>query len=457
MKMKRSVLVRTLALGVASLLLLSTIAYAAVTGSAYVVLKDAVLDALTVRNATGQISMTTTLNGVVKESEKTLAVYDGDGNYLTYNYNSANTNTFDFDGYNSFTYSANGLQIYPCYFENSEAKWYYAYTHDPDEIYYTTGVFATFTEADRDSARMRFVELLVDALVGNLKNNITMTTDGDVRHITGTLTEAQLPELAKAGLDMLAEQSANYTSYVYEADSLRFDGDTVTWSETYINRSEKTVTVYSQPIHWATEEETQKLYSGEYYNKDGTDYLGYWGWNETEDGRVYVYTADREVVSENTTPVTAADFADRDPLERPLEKITLNSVSADAYVDEDGNLTSAKLNASITTTDIFGEISEIEFAMDASFTNIGTSTPVCPIAGAQALLTEDYMTEHFGTKYCGVYFNLLPDGSINPDSVTTTYPGETELGGVSGTYPYPLVTDKVDASSPIAVTVGIEY
>ena len=38
------------------------------------------------------------------------------------------------------------------------------------------------------------------------------------------------------------------------------------------------------------------------------------------------------------------------------------------------------------------------------------------------------MKTHFGTEYAGVYFTLQADGSINPGSVTTTFPGEMGRG-----------------------------
>jgi hypothetical protein len=66
----------------------------------------------------------------------------------------------------------------------------------------------------------------------------------------------------------------------------------------------------------------------------------------------------------------------------------------------------------------------IEITANAQFSDIGTSNPICPIPGAEIVMTSEAMKERFDVEYAFLYFTLNPDGSVNVDSITTTYPRE---------------------------------
>jgi len=203
--MKKSVKARVLALVVASLLLCGALTVAAVVGSPYETLKNAVLDALAYDNVTVEVQAVVTVNGEFYERQKMSSVYGSDS-YLYY--------TFDKNGDpDGYFYQSKALNISRSYLGADGTQWYEGYIHRQDSDYYRTSSFAVLTPEDRNSARLRFMELAVDALVGDLKNNITMSSSGGTRLIQGTLTESQVPELAKAGIDVLVEESGSREYY----------------------------------------------------------------------------------------------------------------------------------------------------------------------------------------------------------------------------------------------------
>ena len=329
--MRKNVTVRIACLVVALVVLGGAVAFAAAMGSPYETLKRAMLDAVTYRNATTEGMTTISINGVVQEVSGAYTVC-GDSSSLSY--------YFDENGArNSFRYFANGLSVSQSYMAEDGTKWYSAYVSpqyaEYSYIYNNTGMFAIFSAADRDSARMRFMELVIDALVGDLKNNVTMTSENGVRLVQGTLTENQVPELVKAGIDMLVEQSSMY---------------------------------YSQRVD--------------------------------------------------------VSYDDADPLDIPMKSIKIDFVHGEAEIDMNGNLLKINLYASASITTIFDDINVMEFNADVSFSDIGTSNAECPIPGVQQLLTADYAKTRFGSEHIMLYFTVNQDGSIDADSVTSTYPGE---------------------------------
>ena len=418
--MKKSVIVRVFCLIVAAAALSGAMAVAAINGSPYETLKRAALDALTYRNATVESSMTLTVNGALETAEKAHSI-SGDDGFMGWQ--------FDKNGNpGGYTFSSNGLSINPGYTAEDGTQWYFANVSPRNEYdsYWRGGGFARFSPEDRDSTEMRFVELLADTLIGDLKNNITMSAGDGVRVIRGTLTESQIPELAKAGIDMLAEQSAGYYG---SSRDVSFDGRDYVYEQINIQRDKKTATVWKQTVRLMTAEEKQDLENGTFYEKDlGSNWYGL----TDIDGITYVCTGYAAIVDEYTVPAVRADFEDRDPLEIPMASITVNYVNGEAEIDNDGNLRTLKGNATITCTDIFGDINVVEFNIEARISDIGSSNPACPIPGAEQLLTSDFVKDNFGGEYMGLYFTLNADGSINEDSITTTFPGELDKYGYYG-------------------------
>jgi hypothetical protein len=176
-------------------------------GSPYEILKEAVLDAITYRNATIEMESAVSVNGELHEHSKDFIV-NGDNGSLNYDY--------DKDGniINCY-YDSKSLNISRGYLSSDGTQWYNAYV--PYNIYdnnYYSNKFSMIYPEDRDSAQVRFLEVVADALVGDLKNNITMSSSDGVRLIQGTLVESQIPEIVKAGIDMIIEQQGAYSSTV---------------------------------------------------------------------------------------------------------------------------------------------------------------------------------------------------------------------------------------------------
>ena len=406
--MIKNVKVRVLALIIASVMLGGALMVAAIMGSPYEILKKAVLDALTYRNVTTESQFTVRINGEIYEERKLYNI-NSDNSFLSYDYDE-NGNP------ENFRYSNKTLEIYRNYVDDDGTLWYMA-TVRPDygynNVYTGDGLFNTLNPEERDSAMMRFLEMVADALVGNLKNNITMSTDGGVRHIQGTLTESQVPEIIKAGIDVLIEQSGN--NWRYSDREYDFDGQNYLYENSRIYGKTKTAYVYKQPVRIMTDYEME---TWDFKEQWGTSYIG---------GYTYVNTAPNELVNEYTGPVTREDFEDMgDPFDFPIESLTINYLHGEAKVDDNGNLLSFDVNATVTIVNIFGEINVVELSGNERFTDIGTSKAVCPIPGAEQLLTPEYIADNFGINYNygAVYFTLNEDGSIDINSVTTTYPGQ---------------------------------
>ena len=409
--MKKSVKIRAFSLILAAVLLGGALTVAAVMGSPYETLKKAVLNAAYYSNVTTETWATVTVNGEVCESQKSFTA-NGENSYLSYN--------FDENGdFNGYYYNSSALTINRDYVGMDGTQWYSAYVREHyDDYYHSSNIlFSPFASEDRDSARMRFAELLVDALVGDLKNNFTMSSSGGIRNIQATLTESQIPELAKAGIDVLVEQSNSY----YNWREYIANGEYI-FEQISINGGIKTVTVYKQSGRLMSAEEQKAWDNGTYYDLYGNDYYEIlW-----VDGACYVADSPRKMADSYTAPATREDYDKTDPLNMPMQSLTINYLSGEAEVDEQDNLVALDMYAKVTVISVLGDTNVVEFDVGVRFSEIGTSEVACPIPGATQLLTPDYMKANFGREYGNVYFTLNEDGSINIGSVTTTYPGESE-------------------------------
>ncbi|MCL2163839.1 MAG: hypothetical protein FWH55_05455 [Oscillospiraceae bacterium] len=409
--MKKSVKIRVFSLIVASVVLCGAVTVAALAGSPYETLKNAMLDAITYRNATMESHMTMSINGFVEEEQRAYEI-NGDDGFLRYN--------FDDEGNRSgYNYTGKSLNINPTYKSLDGVQWYYASVHSSRDYYsYGGSSFSTISPDERDSAEMRFMELLLDLMVGDLKNNITMTSEDGVRIIRGSLTESQVPELVKAGIDVAIEQSGSYYS---DRRDVSFDGVEYVYEDVRINRGRKTISTWKQAVRPMTAEEEEAWESGSNY--DYRRGIEYWG-TINKNGKEFILESAPEFINEYEAPITRDDFDGYDVLEVPMKNIVINYIHGEAEVDQYGNLLRVEVTAAVSVTNIFDETDVIDFNASAHFTDIGTSDPVCPIPGAAQLLTPDYMKTHFDNEYISVYFTLNDDGSINEDSVTTAYPGE---------------------------------
>ena len=454
--MKRKLSVRMLCLTIALIILSGAIVYAAVMGSPYEIAKNAAIDALLYENATYVGEVRTSINGVQQTMEKIHYIYGHDG-YITYFFD----NNGNYDGYSYTSY--NGLYLYARGLHEQEngGKWSHAYVYPIDQgdyPYRYTRTFGGLSPDDRDSAELRFVELLVDALVGDLKNNITMSTVDGIRIIRGTLTENQVPELVKAGIDVLIEQQG---SYYYDWRDVSFDGSDYIRETISISDGMKTVITYKRGLRPMTQEEEDAWNSGYNYHYANGLVDEYWGetyWN----GSYYINTGAEEQIGKYTVPAVKEDYGDGAIWNIPMSSLVINYVHGEAEVDARGNLLSVRINGSATVENIFGDIHVIEVDASLQISDIGTSNPECPIPGAAQVLTYENMKTRFGSNisYITLYFDLNQDGSIDADSITTTYPGEIDKESFADPFNIPvpipvpeLVEIYVDDDTPVVVPV----
>ena len=412
--MKKSVKVRMICLIVAAVVLGGAVTAAAFMGSPYETMKTALLDAATYRNVTIESRISMSVNGVWTEKSRSYGI-QGDDSSLSYYYDESGNAS-------GFNYSSGSLYIYPSVLDaKSGTQWYYAQVN-PRNDYNVSRVngLAMFSPEDRTSAQMRFIELLADVLIGDLKNNITMTSENGIRHISGTLTGSQVPELVKAGIDVLIEQSGDY--YNGNQRDVSFDGETYIFEQINIERGIKTVRLWKQTVEAMNEEDRIAWEYGTYYSTSRE----YNDWGVTYIGILpYIRTGPQEIIDEYTVPASRADYGNsNDPMDMPMKSFVIDYIRGEAEVDADGNLLYLNANGAATVTNIFDDVSVIEVNAVISFSDIGTSNPTCPVPGAARLFTGDFMNDKFGIGNIGAYFKLNDDGSIDEDSITTTNPWE---------------------------------
>jgi len=197
--MKRSIKVRVVALCTAAAILTGALAVSAVGGTPYEVLKNAVINAFMQENFTMEAEVTLRQNGQVIEHQRNRMVQDG-----THQLNE----TFFSDRATSFNYESDRLRMHNIFVGSDEEQWFSVReVHDHDHRWDNR----ILTPEVRHSAQFRFAELLIDLAVGDLKNNIHMENIDGYRRITGSVTQSQLPELLRLGIDMMVEQNLRWS------------------------------------------------------------------------------------------------------------------------------------------------------------------------------------------------------------------------------------------------------
>jgi len=319
--MRKKIKARLVCLIVAGVMLVGAVTVAAIEGSPYETLKRAALTALTNENFTVQGEMTISLNGEVYETQRIHYVQTE-----TCFADLARVRRAVEDG---FFFSTENLEIYPVL--QMTELWYAARTTRGNHF---RGAGLLSAE-ELDTARFRFMELMIDLMVGDLKNNMFMSSSDGVRRVSGAISHSQLPEIVRLGIYMAIEEN----------------------------------------LRW--------------YDED-------FGVRE--------------------------DF--RHPMDIPVQNVTVNRISGNADIDAEGNLLYISVYANITTMDVFGGSNVIQLSAVLNFSDIGTSVVESPIEGAVELFTSEFMYERFGRRYITVYFTRNADGSVNRESITTTWPAQ---------------------------------
>ncbi|MCL2527021.1 MAG: hypothetical protein FWE42_01285 [Defluviitaleaceae bacterium] len=199
--MKKRFSTRVICLLAALAMLTSALMVSAINGSPYETFKNAVLDAIFYDNVTIEGEFAFTIDGEVHESS-----------WLIFQIGEDSTLSIDREEspwrgesrYNT-TYTTQNLNIHSSLLSVDGTQWYsIRRTHTPRNN--TSPGYELFGQAGRDSNQLRLVELLVDLFVGDLKNNLTISSNGDMRRVSGAITESQLPEIVRLLIDIGIEE-----------------------------------------------------------------------------------------------------------------------------------------------------------------------------------------------------------------------------------------------------------
>ena len=200
---KRKMPARMICFIVAATVLTGTLAVSAFNGSPYETLKNAIFDTLMLDNFTFEGGIALTVDGEIYADEPLSAIW-GNGRELSYYESHFTFNTNFPDPNRRMSVSTVG--------HVDDTPWYYVRTWS-----YSSSIGSPsgngnpiLSPAERHSTEFRLAELAIDLVVGDLKNNFTLTDQGNgIRRIQGAVTGHQLPEIVRMFIDLRMEEDFN--------------------------------------------------------------------------------------------------------------------------------------------------------------------------------------------------------------------------------------------------------
>jgi len=230
--MKKRVSMRAICLLVAVAILVGALTVSAVNGSPYENLKNAVINAIFYDNVTVDLTATLWIDGVEHE-HAWLNLQQGHKSRVTTDYIHSpimhqvdeELQPFVQDVFTLITYETEGVHISRWFVMPDGTQWFQA--NRRTNRFYSSGGFATsigyeiFGPAGRASNQLRLTELVVDLLVGDLKNNFMMETHGDIRRISGAITESQLPEFVRVIIDIAIDEHQRWVDDYLEPEDFQ--------------------------------------------------------------------------------------------------------------------------------------------------------------------------------------------------------------------------------------------
>jgi len=214
--MKKQAPVRIICLAIAAIMLAGALTVSAINGSPYENLKNAAINALFYDNATVELDITLWVNGEEQE-HAWLFVQQGDTSRLLLDRVHSPImhqvdeafRPFVQEIFTTMEYYTDDLRITRWSVMPDGTQWYQASRQGRD---FSTSVGQElFGPAGRASNQLRLAELAVDLLVGDLKNNLTIESYGDIRRIRGAITERQLPEFVRVLIDIGIDEQLRWT------------------------------------------------------------------------------------------------------------------------------------------------------------------------------------------------------------------------------------------------------
>ena len=226
--MRKRISARVICLFVAVVVLAGALTVSAINGSPYENLKNAAINALFYENVTQEIELILRIDGEVMERVRTVQQLDYD-RVLTID-KSENAWIREIDeelrpfveealqniryvspelNISGPTITMDGNMWYRVNHRGGEGTWFSSRT----DISQSNAIgYTLFGTAGRNSNYLRLTELVIDLVVGDLKNNLTMSSYGDIRRISGAINESQLPEIARVLIDMAVEEQLRFAN-----------------------------------------------------------------------------------------------------------------------------------------------------------------------------------------------------------------------------------------------------
>ena len=225
--MRKRFSTRLICLAIAAIMLTGTIAVAAINGSAYEALKTSIFDAMFFDNFTAELEVGILIDGQVYDrhlaivyiTEDAVLQFDSiSGPYVaTDEFFTNNLGMPDNSLINSIFLEADGLTMRRTHtitsagnvlLENGRSQcgeiWYDVRWISP--YHNRVRSFATgLGISDRNGSHMRLLELGLDMLIGDLRNNVVSTNYGDMQRISGAVSGNQLPEFVNILLEIFVE------------------------------------------------------------------------------------------------------------------------------------------------------------------------------------------------------------------------------------------------------------
>jgi len=223
--MKKRISTRVICLLVAVLVLAGALTVSAINGSPYENLKNAVINALFYENVTIELDAAVWIDGE-KEAQICLITQQGDeSSFTTDRIHSPLMYQVDEEFlpfvqeiFTSVRYETPELNISRWTVMPDGTQWWQA-NRSGGRFDLSLG-YDMFGPDGRNSNYLRLIELAADLLVGDLKNNLTMSNHGDVRRITGAITESQLPEWVRILIDIVIDEQLRWGYNAYTSQRL---------------------------------------------------------------------------------------------------------------------------------------------------------------------------------------------------------------------------------------------
>jgi len=183
----------------------------AINGSPYETLKNAAFDALFLDNLTLEGEVSLTVDGQVQEQAWIMTQI---GNDSTFTRERSESPRMGWDSYH-ISYANQELRINHATITNDGTQWYSVRRMGGGHISHSPG-YEMFGTAGRNSNQLRLAELVIDLFVGDLKNNLTISSQGDdMRRVSGAITGSQLPEIVRVLIDVALDEMNRFNTREY--------------------------------------------------------------------------------------------------------------------------------------------------------------------------------------------------------------------------------------------------